>query len=65
MINYICKFAGRKSGALGNTYYIQETVVLPELATFEEIRLKLYDKYERISELKINGMGETDFVVTN
>ena len=48
-------FVGRLSGAIGITYKINDVLEMPKESTHDEINLKLYDKYELISKLKING----------
>lgn len=46
-------FTGRKIGAIGIFYKIKTEVIAPNEATNEEIRLKLYENFEHISEFKI------------
>lgn len=46
-------FTGRKKNAIGIFYKISDIVEAPKNSTDEQIRLKLYDKYEHISNLKI------------
>ena len=47
---YICTFIGRTSGAIGITYPITAFVWADNE---KEAELKLYDKYEHISQLSI------------
>jgi len=48
MLKYQAKFTGRTINAIGKTYKIIDTV---EAENEESARLKLYDKYEHISNL--------------
>jgi len=43
-------FIGRLKGAIGITYKIHETVKAENL---EAAKLKLYDKYEHITQIKV------------
>ena len=49
---YNIEFVGRKAGALGITYKINDKIEAKNEADFIE---KLYKKYDNISVLKING----------
>ena len=49
---YNIEFIGRKAGALGITYKIQDTIKASNEAEFIE---KLYKKYDSVHMLKING----------
>lgn len=49
---YNIEFIGRKSGAIGITYKIKDTIKANSEAEFIE---KLYKKYENVSMLKVNG----------
>jgi len=55
MKKYRVNFNGRLRGAIGIFYQINDTIEMPENATFDEINLKLYDKYEHITRLRINN----------
>lgn len=50
---YKVKFDGRLKGASGITYEIVDFVVFPSGTTDKDVELKLYDKYEHISNLLI------------
>lgn len=56
------KFNGRKIGAIGKTYIIQEIVEIPKGTQLDEKYSRicdcLYDKYECISDLMYIGRGE-------
>ena len=52
---FTCDFTGRKVGAIGIRYHIVDSIDMPADSTLQEVRLKLYDKYEHISNLTING----------
>jgi hypothetical protein len=56
MKKYKVNFTGRLSGAIGIFYEISDIVEMPEGSTFEEINLKIYDKYEHITGLKIKRL---------
>ena len=49
---YNIEFTGRKAGAIGITYKINDKIEAKNDAEFIE---KLYKKYSSISSLKING----------
>ena len=49
-MHYICRFKGRTLGAIGITYRINTTV---EADNPDAARLKLYDKWDTITELEI------------
>ena len=49
---YKIEFVGRKSGAVGITYKINDKIEANSEAEFIE---KLYKKYDTVSMLKING----------
>ena len=49
---YNIEFIGRKAGAIGATYKINDKIEADDEADFIE---KLYKKYNNISKLKING----------
>ena len=53
MKKFKVSFKGRKVGAIGIFYRIREVLEMPKDSTQDQIRLKLYDKYEHISEFKI------------
>jgi hypothetical protein len=60
MLRYQCSFVGREVGAIGIFYPIVHTVESETKLDGEQIRLKLYDNFEHISELKIKpiaGLG--------
>lgn len=50
MSKFLCKFNGRKKGAIGKFYNFS---IIVEAEIFEEANNKLYDTYEHISNLKI------------
>ncbi len=50
-------FNGRTAGAIGITYPITDTV---EADTEEEARLKLYDKYEHITQFKAQPASKAE-----
>lgn len=52
MVDYKCNFIGRTVNAIGITYPIKDTI---QANNKEEAHLKLYDKYEHIRLLTING----------
>ena len=49
---YNIEFIGRKAGALGSTYKINDKIEAKNEAEFIE---KLYKKYDAVNNLKING----------
>ena len=49
---YNIEFIGRKAGAIGIIYKINDKIDAKNEAEFIE---KLYKKYEHISKLKVNG----------
>ena len=49
---YNIEFVGRKTGAIGIIYKINDKI---EASTEAEFVEKLYKKYEHVSKLKING----------
>ena len=49
---YNISFIGRKAGAIGSTYKINDKIEAKNEAEFIE---KLYKKYDHVSKLKING----------
>jgi len=53
MKTYKIKFEGRLLGAIGAFYNYTEDV---EANTFEEAKLKLYDKYDHIQTKEVNGI---------
>ena len=53
MKKFKVSFTGRKSGAIGITYKISETIEASNNAKKEDLLLKLYNTYEHISNLKI------------
>jgi hypothetical protein len=52
---FTCDFKGRKNGAIGATYHIVDSITLPKDTPLDQVRVKLQDKYEHVSELTING----------
>jgi hypothetical protein len=52
-MKYKVTFFGRQLGAIGITYAITDIVNLPRGASFEQIRLELYEDYEHITRLKL------------
>ena len=50
---FIVSFKGRVLGAIGIIHKINTTIELPASSTKDEIHIKLHDKYEHITELKI------------
>lgn len=50
MAQYLCKFNGRKNGAIGKFYNFS---IVVEAETKEEANAKLYNTHEHISNLKI------------
>ncbi len=50
MAKFLCKFNGRRNGAIGKFYNFS---VIVEAETSEEANNKLYDTHEHISNLKI------------
>ena len=64
-MKYTCEFTGRNFGAIGVMHHIVDGVDASDSATFDEIRIKLYDKYEHIMGLTINGRKEEDWDVNN
>jgi hypothetical protein len=56
MKTYNVTFTGRQKNAIGIFYKISISIQAPKDATAEEIRLKLYDDYEHISNLKIKNL---------
>jgi hypothetical protein len=59
-------FVGRRSGALGVTYEIRETLEVPDNITFEEFRMKLYEVgYECINldvrDVYVSGTNDRHF----
>lgn len=57
MKRYTASFTGRKVGAIGITYYIQDWV---EAENEEQAKLKLYDKYEHITGLNLRDHNAND-----
>ena len=55
MKTYKATFYGRKVGAIGIRYLIEDTVSADNK---EAARLKLYDKYEHISDLKLKEVEQ-------
>jgi hypothetical protein len=55
MKNYRASFTGRKVGAIGITYFIIDYV---EAENEEQARLKLYDRYEHITGLKLDDCSK-------
>jgi len=53
MKKFKVSFTGRLIGAIGIFYKIRTEVEMPKESAPEQIKLKLYDKYEHISEFKI------------
>lgn len=53
MKKFKVSFKGRLNGAIGIFYKIRTKIEMPKDSTPEQIKLKLYDKYEHISEFKI------------
>ena len=51
-MTYNIEFIGRKAGAIGVTYKIQDTIKASSEADFIE---KLYKKYEHVSRLRVNN----------
>ena len=51
MRTYECRFYGREAGALGVRYWITATV---EAASIDDARLKLYDRWEHITDLSVS-----------
>jgi len=47
------RFVGRKIGAIGIQYTIRDTVICPRGESIDNIRLKLYDKYNDVGYLTI------------
>ena len=50
---YKITFTGRQKNAIGIFYKISISIQAPKNATEEEIKLKLYNDYEHISNFKI------------
>ena len=55
MKKYQANFTGREVGAIGIFYNISDTV---KAENEEDVRLKLYDKYEHISQLTLKEIKE-------
>lgn len=51
---YSVNFIGRKRGAIGIVYPIDETVQSDKVLSDEQILLKLYDNYEHISKFNVS-----------
>ena len=49
---YNISFIGRKAGAIGNIYKINDKIEVKNESEFIE---KLYKKYDTVNNLKING----------
>lgn len=55
MTKFTCKMFARTKGAIGINHDIVASVVMPDNATLEDVRLKLYDDYDHIHQLEITG----------
>ena len=55
MKKFKVSFIGRLNGAIGIFYLIHDVVELPKDSTKEQITIKLYDKYEHISNVVIHN----------
>lgn len=60
-MTYTCEFFGRRVGAEGVFYDIVHVLDAEKDATFDEIRIKLYEYYEHIMRLTVNGKNEEDW----
>lgn len=59
------KFHGRITGSIGIDYDMETVVEVPDNATFEDVRLKLYEKHEHIKldkrDIWFEGTNERPF----
>ncbi len=62
MDKYRIRFNGRKNGALGIRYFIEDFVTIPkdtpQANIHKAVTLKVYDNYEHISNLTFTYQGE-------
>jgi hypothetical protein len=52
---YLLTFIGRKKGAIGVFYAIEQYISSPKPLDDAKLRRRVYDRYEHILGLKVNG----------
>ena len=55
---YQAKFIGRRKGAVSALYWIATEVEVPEGSTPDEVRARLYERFDDVARLELSAVEE-------